>query len=84
MKLPSEYRRLPLEQKARLVWEHGTYLLCRCEGQYAITLHAMENYFIEIWLDAVNHRLHKVSRLRHSYHIEPFLAKISLSDLLVH
>ncbi len=78
MWLSPEYQALPVEQKAELVWEHGTYLMCRCQDRYVVTLHEWEGLFMEIWLDAVARRICLLLTFRHTGQLKPYLDKLPL------
>ena len=80
MRQYTEYNRLPTAERAQYVWENGTYLLCRCEGRYVITLHALGNHYVEILLDGRRHQVEKVLPFRNTDRLKPFLEKISLPD----
>jgi hypothetical protein len=80
MWLSSEYQALPVEQKAEFVWEHGRYLMCRCKGRYAVTLHEWEGFFIEIWLDAVAQRVCMLFAFRRTDQLKPYLDKLPLPE----
>jgi hypothetical protein len=73
-----EYQTLSVDQKANLVWDHGTYLVCRCKDRYVITLHAMKGQFIEIWLDAVQKRVCMLYTFHHTDGLTPYLDKLPL------
>jgi hypothetical protein len=75
-----EVQILSVEQKAKIVWDHGTYLMCRCKDRYAITLHALEGHFIEIWLDAVERRVCILHSFRGTARLEPYLDKLPLPE----
>jgi hypothetical protein len=80
MWLSSEYQALPVEQKAEFVWEHGTYLMCRCKGRYVVTLHEWESFFIEIWLDAVAQRVCMLFTFHGTDRLKPYLDKLPLPE----
>jgi hypothetical protein len=80
MWLSPGFQILPTEQKAKIVWDHGTYLMCRCKDRYAITLHALEGHFIEIWLDAVARRVCILHSFQCTAQLEPYLDKLPLPE----
>ncbi len=75
-----EFQILSVEQKAKIVWDHGTYLMCRCKDRYAITLHEWGGHFIEIWLDAVEGRVCILHSFRGPAGLEPYLNKLPLPE----
>ncbi len=82
MWLSAEYQKLSLEQKAEIVWQRGTYLMCRCKSNYAVTLHEWEGQFIEIWLDATQKRVTLLFAFRQSASLQPYLEKLPLPEWL--
>jgi hypothetical protein len=82
MRQHPEYTKLPTAQRAQYVWENGTYLLGRCKDRYVVTLHALEDRFVEIWLDGIRQRVEKVITFRSTDRLEPFLERIFLADSL--
>jgi hypothetical protein len=78
MWLSPAYQALPVEQKAEFVWEHGTYLMCRCKGCYVVTLHEFEGFFIEVWLNAVAQRVCMLFTFHRIDQLKPYLDKLAL------
>ncbi len=78
MWISPEYQALPAGQKAEFVWQHGTYLMCRCKGNCAITLHELAGCFIEIWLDASQKRVTMLYCFHHTDQLKPYLEKLPL------
>jgi hypothetical protein len=81
MWISPDYQTLAVAQKAAFVWQHGTYLMCRCKGNYAITLHALAGYFIEVWLDATQKRVTMLYCFQRTDQLKPYLEKLPLPAL---
>ncbi len=71
-----EYQSLPTGQKAEFVWQHGAYLMCRCKGNYVITLHALAGRFVEIWLDSSLKRVTMLYCFHRTDQLKPYLEKL--------
>jgi hypothetical protein len=82
MQYALELMSLSLSERAYRVWAEGCYLACRHNGQYAITLHAFRNYYVEIWYKPNRRGLVLVEPFRDTHQLEPFLEKVPLEDVL--
>jgi len=79
-----QFNKRPLEQRAGILMEHGTFLAMRHRSQYVISLYYINHFFAEIWYEPRRHEFVLVRGIRNEVYLEPYLAMISLQDILLH
>ncbi|WP_162052917.1 hypothetical protein [Pontibacter pamirensis] len=77
-----QFNRRPLEQRAGIVMEHGTFLAIRHRSQYIISLYYINQFFAEMWYEPRRHEFVLVRGLKDRIALEPYLAMIKLSDIM--
>ncbi|GAB3271582.1 hypothetical protein GCM10027347_42940 [Larkinella harenae] len=87
-----EYDRLPLTQKADLLWQHGQHLMNRPVPPFTVGLYAVGDFFVEAYFTESkyyegNHELQHLFSLRsqqrqHSRNQHPFEPYVDHIDLL--
>lgn len=72
-----EFENLPLNDKAKWVWENGIYLETMAHGTFKINLYAVGKDFIEVYLDAATNEVDKIA-LAEASDVNKYLDKIEL------
>ncbi|MGA0555119.1 hypothetical protein ACO2Q8_00585 [Larkinella sp. VNQ87] len=90
-----EYNRLPLAEKAELLWRYGQHLMNRSSPPFTIGLYAVNDFLVEAYFSESkyyegNHELQHLfslreqsrKRSRSQHPFEPYLDQIELNELV--
>jgi hypothetical protein len=72
-----EFENLPLNDKAKWVWEHGIYLETTVHGTFKVNLYAVGKDFIEVYLDDASNEVEKIA-LAEAADVNKYLDQIEL------
>lgn len=72
-----EFENLPLNDKAKWVWENGIYLETMVHGTFKVNLYAVGKEFIEVYLDDATNEVDKIA-LAEAGDVNKYLDKIEL------
>ena len=72
-----EFENLPLNDKAKWVWENGIYLETMTHGAFKINLYAVGKDFIEVYLDDASNEVDRIA-LAEAADVNKYLDKIEL------
>ena len=67
------------EEKASYTWEFGTYLASRMQGNYAINLYHVDDFFVEVWYTPEKKLVYGVKSFSNSLCYEPYLEEIDIA-----
>lgn len=73
-----DFNTLPVEEKANVVWKHGTFLNEVIEyGKFRVNIYELFNFFVGIFYDVHTNSIEKIEILR--IDSDTLLGKISLN-----
>ena len=78
-----EYRSLPEVTQLGLLHACAVYLAKRRQGKFYIHLYQLEGFYIELCFEPNNPKMKKLVCFDSTDLIEPYLDKISLSNLMI-
>jgi hypothetical protein len=58
-----EYKKLSLEEKIDLLYEHGTFIMAIRYYGYKVNLYLLENYYLEVFVNHKHALIEKITRL---------------------
>ena len=68
-----EFNVLPEDQKAQMVWNHGTFLTNKADGKKAVTLYSLSNFYVEIWYNQTENQITKIRSFNSVKQLSPYL-----------
>jgi hypothetical protein len=77
----SEFRVMPFEEKCDVVTYNGQYLVYRLLGDCKVFLYFTEGFYIEVFYSPKHQKVLMINAFDQIIGLEPYLDKISLSDL---
>jgi hypothetical protein len=66
------------EEKAVYTWEYGIYLASRMEGNQAINLYSVDDFFVEVWYTPERKLVQKVASFSTYACFDPYLEDIAI------
>ena len=72
---------MSLEEKASAVWEQGTFLSVRIEGEHTLVLYHLKSFFAEVWYQPESDEVVLILGFTGIKPLEPYLELIELSWL---
>jgi|GEM_PF-1305770 len=76
-----EFVLTPMDEQAQYVWVNGRHLMHR-EGQWTrVSLYALHNYFVEIWIDRGRNSITHINAFEKVSKLDSYLGGISLGGL---
>ena len=76
------FRVMPFEKKCDVITFHGNYLFHRTLGECKVFLYHANQFFIEVFFSTTHQKVLMINAFDNSLGLEPYLDKISVSDLL--
>ncbi|MCC9139042.1 hypothetical protein ACFSKU_02225 [Pontibacter silvestris] len=73
-----EFLFLSLDDRATAVWEQGTFLGVRLEGEYTLALYHMGHFFCEVWYNSLSDEIALIQGFTSATQLEPYLKQIEL------
>lgn len=70
------------DQQRKLLLHEGTYLSYRKCDQYSAFLYQVNNFYVEVFFKVNNLEITYVHSFEDTDHLEPYLDKINLEDLM--
>jgi hypothetical protein len=58
-----DFSKLPLEEQALYLWEHGRFVDLRRDNSYTIQLYAVGKLFYEVWYENEDNQTEKIRRI---------------------
>jgi hypothetical protein len=78
----AKFRRLPLPRRALMVWNHATFLACMDAGKAGRSLYFLHGFYVELIYDFRGNRVLGVLPFRDGWHLEEWLEKVNITELL--
>lgn len=76
-----EFQVMPFEKKCEVVTYFGSYLAHRFLDQCKVFLYSTDNFFIEVYYSTKYQKVLMIHSFEQLEGLEPYLERISLSDL---
>jgi hypothetical protein len=76
-----EFTALPVNEQAQHVWEHGRYLISRQGQRTMANLHAVGNFYVEIWYGREGNNITAITCFDDVGKLNSYLSGISLDEL---
>lgn len=73
-----DFNILSIEDKAKLIWDKGTFLSNRKENDFGVNLYAFSYFYVEVWVSNDPIRIEDVKSFMSSDLLEPYLKSIIL------
>lgn len=74
-----EFNQLDLDAKATTLWEHGQFLMLRIEGEFAINLYSLYDFYVEVWYQKNENRIERFRTFQSINALWPYLDQIDLN-----
>src|ERR1051325_1024517 len=72
---------LSLNDRAKVLWEKGTFLSSFTDEQFAFALYSLNDYYVEVSVSLKNNNITEMIPFRQGWRLEKHLAQISLRSL---
>jgi hypothetical protein len=77
-----EFHRRTVDERVRLVWEHGSFLCLRHAKRCSVMLYHMGGFFAEVWYLPQENRIDSICGFTGKACLEPYLEMIDLQGLM--
>ncbi|MDJ1485942.1 hypothetical protein QNI16_36010 [Cytophagaceae bacterium YF14B1] len=74
----SLFAQLPLNEKAELTWQKGTFLTCQMLESHSLSLYALGDFYVELVYDPENNRIVDLTAFKDTSGLAPYLDKIKI------
>jgi hypothetical protein len=73
-----DYKTLSEDEQFNAVWNDGTYIDTFIHGNIKINLYAINNFFVEIYYDAVLNKIIDKKHFKHGELLDKYLCRFTL------
>jgi hypothetical protein len=77
-----DFEQLPTARKAEVVRDGGRFLLVREGFRYAVSLYALGDFFVEVWVNKEKDAVIEVKGFREAWRLDAYLDDVDLAELL--
>lgn len=70
------------DERAELVWEHGSFLCIRYERGCSLVLYHTGAFFAVVWYSPTQNRIETIRGFRSRVNLEPYLKMIDIEALM--
>ena len=74
-----EYIPLSTDEKAQILWEQGIFVMNRFEGDLAVNLYMLSDFYVEAWYNQKSNKIVKLRPFRSLNVLEIYLNQIKVN-----
>lgn len=75
------FSQLPLNQKAQMSWQQGTFLTCQIQESHSLSLYALGDFYVELVYDPNKNEIVDLTAFKDMGKLAVYLDKVSLGEL---
>lgn len=73
-----EFNILNKDDKARILWNSGVFLMNRFENGYSINLYSLFDFYVEVWYLSQTNEIERLHTFKSLEKLQPFIERINL------